>query len=132
MASCGLNLYSLGPKSQPMASKTTTIQLANIILNATTILVAKWVVSDAEVHHQYMAVTAEDSRKVQEAIEAGVLEPLNAAHIAATTRNDWVEDGRRYTSPIGLLVAKVYKKTGHPTTRILSRKIFEKILHKTL
>jgi hypothetical protein len=76
-----------------------------------------------------MAGTAEDSRKVQEAIEAGVFEPLNAAHIAATARNEWVEEGRRDTSPIGLLVAKAHKRTTLPPEHFLekySRKHFAK------
>jgi hypothetical protein len=85
-------------------------------------LMARWTMSDAEVRRAYQKETAANSKKFQDEVEAGHLEPSTAVHAVSEERNQWVTKMRRHSSPaVGLLVAIILK----PTT--LTSLVFEQI-----
>jgi hypothetical protein len=84
-------------------------------------LIARWMMSDAEVRRAYEKETAADSKKFQDEVEAEHLEPTIAAHAASAKRSQWVTEMQRRSSPVGLLAATILKPTTPPPEYFLNK-----------
>jgi len=84
-----------------------------------------------EIRSWYLKTVKSEIRKIRQMVESGKIGWLEASEKAHAIRNEVMEKGRKRGNAIGLVIARILKKTGREYTKLLNKYLKEIFPGKT-